>query len=963
MEKQKVHHPPSRRRAYASCLLGALLCVIAAVPDAGFGQTVSVVTVSRTDHPVLQFAALELESALREVGLDVAIHKGATLPPSPANEQYRFLIANLAERTSSEEPLLSTLDLVQPPSESYAIRIVRTGGHVDVVIVGRDLNGTLYGTLDAAEQVTFAGTAHDLDRVIRDRQMSPAVPIRGWRLFLQHQAFEDPFSWYHTEEYWQGLLDQLTRNRINVLELHGVLELITTKSYSLFPYLYYDAAHPAVGVGQEAAAHNLRRLQRIQTMASERGVRIFLVSNQAKWSIPDRPVEEDATLEAIGAYTQAAIQAISKACPLLEGIGFRLGESGRGEAFYRQYFLPALENNPQGAPILTLRSWGADRQTLSELAKTYQGPTLVETKMNGDHLGLPYPVTGGQMLAWSSHGYQNLLNAPRPYDVLFEVRTAADHQIFAWGDPVFVRRAVQATTLAGAVGFCVEAPSAYLPQRDVHTNTAHGDLAYYRWAWEKHWTWPLLWGRFGYDPNLNQEYVVHQFNRHFFHLQRDQAAQVMEALGYASMVIPAISTVTCRGPAGREYAPELEPGPSLDEFLDMIRPLDSMMFLSVQEEIEHLMDGSGTGKVSCRDFMAWAQEAINRAVTLLGNQVATRVFMNPNEYGSGRASLLRSRWQELEALYVDFQALQKLCSTIRWRLEAAYHLGVYRRSGHYPSLQTAAESIQQGHEAWKTLVAITTRRFHPFHETRRMQSLAYHWAWNNERLADDLAVLQKEDEQWRSYSTENGWETTFGHLPARRIEPGKPLAVTVSFPPNIHVEELQVRYRTSSGGTGNLSMGETETKNVWSTTIPETAIESGQVEYFVTGMVGGKRVQSLPFTNNRPYVVPIGNDGEPPRIEATAPQVDRQTGLARIELIVDDVTGVKFVHLWHKPLASDTPWVPVEIPGEGTKFSAVMPAPPEGTLYCIEAVDVQNQGTMWPNIFVERPYKMVQGVE
>ena len=627
--------------------------------------------------------------------------------------------------------------------------------------------------------------------------------------------------------------------------------------------------------------------------------------------------------------------------------------------FYAEYFIPALEERGDGAPSLVLRSWASDKETVERVTARYSGPRLVEVKTNGDHLALPYFITGGQMSGWSSFGYQDFLNRPRNYETIFEIRTSADHQIFPWADPVFVRRLVKECSLGGALGFSVEAPSSYVPQRDMITNVAHADLGYYTWAWEKDWMWPLLWGRLGYDPELDGDVLVHRMHRHFFQLNRERAGNVLEALGYASVVVPAIAVANCKGPSGGAYAPELEPGPSLDDLISEIQPIDSKVFLSTAEEVEFMVGGIATGKASCREFLSWAQESINRSVTIMGNEMAERIHLEPEDYGSGRASILRSRWQELEALYVDLQALQQLCASVRWRLEGAYHLGLYRRSGHYPSLLTAQENIEKSHEAWRRLVAVTTRRFHPFHETRRMQSLAFHWAWLNDRLQNDLRVLEAEKERWNQLGLEATWTPSFGHLPARRSLPREPLVIEVSIPPNIPVEDLQIRYRNSSGDGTNLGMGETPTSRIWQTTIPESAVKEGRIDYLIMGLVAGVELQSTQIHDNRPFSVPVGQDTEPPRIEVKSLRFDSQTGLAAIELDVSDASGVQLVRLWHKPLASDAPWIAVPLPGEATKYEGAFPIPAEGAMYCLEAVDVHYLGTMWPNVFVETPYRVV----
>lgn len=922
-------------------------------------QEIGIYTLTSNLVEPIRFATYDLEGILREFQIDVEVRNVTELPAASSSQRYRIIIATAKDTITFPDFVNETIQRIPNAAGSYAVTVVRSRTQIDVVVTGLDVTGTMYGIQDVAEQIAMTGTGRDLDRALRDRKISPTASIRGWRLMLQHQALEDPFSWFHTDEYWQGLFDRLARSRINVLELHGVLEIISTQSYSVFPYFYFDENRPSVGIGQAATAYNLKRLQWIVTHAAERGIHVFLVSYRAAWSIPDRPIEEDNGMDEIGNYTYMAVQTILQSCPNLLGIGFRLGESGRGENFYSKYFIPALSISPNKKPILVIRSWGADKSVIDQLASNYDGPTVVEVKTNGDHLALPYPITGGQMVEWSSYGYQDILNGQRKYDTVFELFTSADHQIFPWADPVFAGRMIKACITMGSNGFTLEAPSAYTTQRDVLTNLVHADLGYYEWAWQKDWLWPLLWGRLGYDPELDSLMLSNQIQRHFFQLNPEQAKDVLEALGYASAVIPAIAVSTCRGPSGRDTAPELEPGPNLNELIDSVQPIDSAFFMSLSEEIELLLANKGSGKVSCRAYLSWVQNSIDRAVQLLGKHVSARLLLEPDRFGAGRRTQLRARWQELEAMFVDFQALQQLCTSVRFRLEAAYHLGLYRRSDNYAALSTASSFLTQSQDAWKRFTAITTRRFHPFLETRRMQSLAYHWAWLNDRFAEDTQILNSEQQRWESLGSDNTWIPTFGHIPARKVAPGEPLVIEVSIPPNIPVQDLEVRFRNSAGEGANLAMGPSTIDRVWTTTVPENAIRSGRIEYFISGVLAGKRVQSTQINDNLSYIIPIGKDNTPPRIQVNTINFDQGTGQASIEATIDDETGISAVRLWHKPLTSDQPWQAIAVQSEGNMYKTKFSVPKDGVMISLEAVDDLLQGTMWPNVFVDTPYKVL----
>src|SRR5665213_4216159 len=103
---------------------------------------------------------------------------------------------------------------VPAAAESYGIT---TRGDL-VVIEGRDAAGAMYGALAAAEQLNQSGR-------IEPNSKSPFLAVRGINMFLTSQGFDEPNSWFWSDDFWNSFLDMMARDRYNFLDLHGPFDL------------------------------------------------------------------------------------------------------------------------------------------------------------------------------------------------------------------------------------------------------------------------------------------------------------------------------------------------------------------------------------------------------------------------------------------------------------------------------------------------------------------------------------------------------------------------------------------------------------------------------------------------------------------------------------------------------------------------------------------------------------------
>ncbi len=328
-------------------------------------------------------------------------------PKNPLEFAKRHLDSALGSAAASVEIK------VQPgqPAESFTIET--EGGKT--TIFAPDQVGAMYGAFEVAEQIANEGKP-------RPTKQQPYLKDRGLNLFLnlpwdyaKNDSDYDPAAltdpnrwWFHNEDYWTTLLDIMAESRLNWLDIHGTYDISVTDFPNLYAYFVTSQTFPKVGVSSEIKEKNLRQLNHIVEMAHARGIRVSLMSYEAKLTVPhNRAPGYDNTEQNAYTYTKEVVTEIIKKVPGLDAIGFRIGESGRGESFFNCY-TEAVKASGREIPLIT-RSWITRKQKVLPLARANKDFT-VEIKYNGEHWGAPYMVAGGRVANWYSYSFEDYLS-------------------------------------------------------------------------------------------------------------------------------------------------------------------------------------------------------------------------------------------------------------------------------------------------------------------------------------------------------------------------------------------------------------------------------------------------------------------------------------------------------------------------------------------------------------------------
>ncbi len=628
--------------------------------------------------------------------------------------------------------------------ESYAVTFPKGGA----LIQAADANGALYGALELAERIRRQGRA-----VLTGLSFSgrPFLRDRGWNLFLtlpwdyansntdyDPQALVDPNRWWFANDgYWRKLFDQMALARLNWLDLHGTWDISVTDAPNLYAYFIQSDRFPKVGVAPEIKAANLRRLNTIIEMAHARGIRVSLMAYEARFRTPHAKEPYPENEADLYAYTREVVEKMIRRAPGLDSIGFRIGESGHGESFFKCY-IEAVKASGRDIPLYT-RSWLARKALVVPLAKAARDFT-VEIKYNGEQWGAPYLVMGGRMSGWYSYSFEDYLSdsgtpdavrlwpgnpAPgggtwpaQPYKIVWQVRSNGTNRILPVYDPAAVRKAVKSMPLGTASGFVIEGLDSYYPKSPRYYLADPAD-AYCEWTHERDWMYLTTWGRLGFDPETPEE----TFDALVADRLGAAAAPLTAAWKAASRIVSTAFSAFSLGPDHRNHAIELEWGGDTAAYL-AAEPFDTHVFASIRETVAS--DGAAS------DGRIPADATAARLAALA--DTAAKAAAIPSE---SVPPAERKRLKELVTACGQAAHLGRYYSE---RFLSAWRAGL-AETGAPDAAGQASFHMQAAAREWNALASCAF--YKPFTERLRMHTNAYHWSLEMPKVTAEAEKLAK----------------------------------------------------------------------------------------------------------------------------------------------------------------------------------------------------------------------------
>jgi hypothetical protein len=922
-------------------------------------RTADLIVPAQAPGPV-RFGAEEIRRALKSRG--ILIREGS----SSSYENFRI---TLKLRQETQLPGAGGRSSQAP--ESYS---VTTPSSTTVVIEGSDGSGLMYGALDVAEQIGWA-EGDDLRGKISAVSKSPYLELRGVNMFLTVQDIDLPGGAFWSDEYWTGYLDMMARNRYNLLDIHGPCDGVTLTFPNGFSYFVSLPGFPEVGVGPERAARNLGRFRQVIRMAADRGIKVAYMNYEApapigpwqtrrfgvdeRWDPITQPFLDGTKLEE---YTRQAVRSFLAQLPELWMFGFRVGESGQPEDFYKKTYLAALQDAPEGLNVY-VRTWIADPAKVRELAASTRHRLFIEPKYNGEQLGLPYQAALGGRQYPPSGSFENYTNYPQNYRILWQIRAHGTHRVFYWGSPDFARRTVRSCRFGNGAGFSMEPMEAYGPAADyLHHNpqTVH---SFYKWTFEREWLWHLTWGRTAYDPDVPERVWQNEFQRRFGKTAGEAAYRSMVQ---SSKIVPFIYAYHNIGLDHQDFAPEFENGDHAfgarlrlwqgrhldpyggnnDDFL-RVKPLDRTAMIDPAGYAVHVLQNKVTGQMTpfeAADYLDSAADASEKAIA-----EATRLHPNsPAEFDCMRQDVIAVGW--LGRYYRD-------------RILSATHLAFYENTRHHPELGLAWDLLVRAMDDWDELSRITEQHYGFLPEVIRMGVNRFRWRDEGRSLGVDLDQLADMEMDFRRLREREAYHTVVGHVPPPCLKPGRPFQVLATFATGMLREHVSLFYRnnTHSGFTRLELKRANPYERTWTGIIPARAMEPGSLEYYFEADAGVDNGYGGTLTERPPYHVQVNDDKSKPVLSHRPIDAARADSV-RIEVEVVSKAPLSEARVFYKPTPAYYEWLSIDMqPAGGSRYAASVPLTPEGILYYFEAVDEHGNAAHFPNFLERTPYFEVQG--
>jgi len=858
---------------------------------------------------------------------------------------------------------------VSDKPESFAISVAPDKRLV--VVEGSDSTGAMYGEFELADQVSAAA---DFVARLEPVSQSPFLEIRGVNMFLTVQDIDQPQGAFWSDDYWKTYLDIMARDRYNFLDIHGPCDAVTLTFPNGFSYFVSLPDFPGVGVGPQRAAKNLARFRQVIRMAADRGIKVGYMNYEApapigpwkarrfgvdeRWAAVPQQFLDGPQLEP---YTREAVQSFLKQLPELWMFGFRVGESGQPEDFYKKTYLAALAELPPSLKIY-LRTWIADPQKVRELAASTRNPVYIEPKYNGEHLGLPYQAALGGRRYPPSGSYENYTDNPKNYSIIWQIRAHGTHRVFYWGSPEFARRTVRSCKLGEGAGFSMEPMEAYSPAADYLHHNPKTDHSFYKWMVEREWVWHLIWGRTAYDPDVPEQVFVSEFIRHF----GPQAGPlVFQALEESSKIVPFIYAYHNVGLDHQDFAPEFETGDHApgarsrlwqgtrlvphggnnDSFLS-VDTLDRTAMAAPAVYVDARLEGLASGKMNPFEAAEYLQAAAKTSEA----QIAAAANLNP------------SSPQNFDCIRMDIEALAWLGRYYADRVLSATHLELYKRTTHHPELTQAYEDMRRAVADWDRLSDITEQHFGFVPEYIRMGVKDFRWRDEGRSLGVDLDQIDSLETAFRQHAPQGRSSVTIGHVPPAKVEPGQALELTATLATDFEDPHLCLFYRnTTEVGYTRLELTrEDQFQRAWSGVIPATKVIPGFLDYYFEADNGRGGPYGGTIEHRPPFHVLANDDNSKPSISHTPPPGPVRGESVNLRVQVKAKSKVSAVYAYYKRLPAYYEWLRLEMQPEGKgSFSVLAPLTPEGILYYFEARDEDGNAVNYPDFLERTPYFII----
>jgi len=675
--------------------------------------------------PQAAFAAAEIQRALAAKGC-VAVERDLDAAATAEGPVRLLLVTGQADKVRGILKAVGVTQADAPGWQAYSIRCKTADGRSTYVVLAATPDGVMYGGLDLAEAVRL-GTLGDL----KDSDHAPYIERRGIKfnipLDLRTPSYSDssdafqqniPEMW--SMDFWREFLDEMARQRYNVLSLwslHPFPSIVkvpefpevalddvwrtTIKLDSNFSHSGSDMVKPEMLASHEVVKkmtidEKIQFWRDVMRHARDRGIEVYWFTwNTFVWGAQDSKygittaLDNQTTID----YFRASVRETVLTYPLLAGMGITAGENMKqpSKEFSKEKWLwqtygegirDALKLQPERQFRLIHRFHMTGLGEVLDEWKQYPGPFDFSFKYAIAHMySTPTPPFIKEALPHLSPKLRTWLTVRND-----------DIYSFRWGDPEFARAFIRNMPRPDKVAGFYMGPDGYCWGREFLSTEPQTPR---QLVMKKQWYSFMLWGRLSFDPNLPDALFQRTLATRFPEVPADQ---LYKAWATASKIFPQITRFHWGDIDVRWFPEACKQYP------------DGRGFYTVRDFIEgQTMPGSGI-----LNILQYRQRELNKEAIPEEHpvQVAEMLWAYAMDTRKMTADLrpLQGDNKELRLILGDLEAMAALGFYYSFKIQGAVDLALFDATGKPEQRASAIKNLEVALEAWKQYAAAYTRQ-------------------------------------------------------------------------------------------------------------------------------------------------------------------------------------------------------------------------------------------------------------
>ena len=661
-------------------------------------------------------------------------------------------------------------NLVNLPKKEESYAIIPLDKQFDkIIIYGADTRGIIYAITELADRIeNLLSRKKLLDNIFSKTIESPKTSIRSISKCFESNV--EDLKWFNDKKMWVEYLDMLITNRFNRLTFtvgmqynypYGNEFIKDVYLYCAYPFLIKPKNYKiyAEGLSIKERSNNLKILKFISNEASKRGLEFQLAIWTQRYDFHDAPnanYQIKNIPKKYAEYCRDSLELILKKCPSISGLTLRVhvecGIEERNYKFWETYFeaIQKIKRNIN----LDLHAKGID-QKLINIALNASSNVSISPKYTAEHMGLPYhqaSIRKQEMppkkivdKKWTfsegkrkflRYSYGDLLTKNRKYEILYRIWPGTQ-RVLIWGDPDLARGYGQHSTFCNSLGVELCEPLSFKGR--MGTGIQNGRFNYLSknlrttYDWQKYIYTYKVWGRCTYNYKSNNL----NFSRYYSKLFGNSADDLINALSYASKILPLFTLVHGVSASNNSYWPEIyenmsivEKAPHLPYSYDLQKPSrfgmatsqDPQLIMSPIELANCIHKKISINRYSPITMSNWFADYANKAKKFLSR---------------GLKNYKQSNNPEFKRLEIDIKILSTMGKFFSYKIKSACYWELFLKQKNYELGFRAVRFYEKACKAWSETAEISKKYY--------LKDLTYGpQSWLRGRWDDRLPAI-KED--------------------------------------------------------------------------------------------------------------------------------------------------------------------------------------------------------------------------